>query len=256
MTRDSAPSRPDGTTDFGFEEVPTDQKRDRVRAVFDSVADKYDLMNDLMSAGVHRLWKRFTLAQTGLEPGGRALDVASGTGDLAAGMARQVAAQGLVVLSDINHAMLERGRDRVVDRGLLANVHYVLANAERLPFPDRSFDCVTIGFGLRNVTDKQAALDSMSRVLRPGGRLLVLEFSHPTAPGLKPIYDAYSFTVLPWLGRRIAADEASYRYLAESIRRFPDQAALLAMLQAAGLEDCRYHNLSGGIVALHVGYKY
>jgi len=256
MAKGPAPDRPDGTTDFGYQQVPIDQKSERVRAVFESVADKYDLMNDLMSAGAHRLWKRFALAQTGLRPGGRALDVAGGTGDLAAGMARQVADQGLVVLSDINGAMLDRGRDRLLDRGLLANVRYVLADAERLPFPDAPFDCVTIGFGLRNVTDKQAALDSMSRVLRPGGRLLVLEFSHPTAPGLKPLYDAYSFTVLPWLGRRIAADEASYRYLAESIRRFPDQSSLKAMLESAGLEDCRYHNLTGGIVALHIGHRY
>jgi demethylmenaquinone methyltransferase / 2-methoxy-6-polyprenyl-1,4-benzoquinol methylase len=244
------------TTDFGYENVPVGAKRARVRAVFDSVADKYDLMNDLMSGGVHRLWKRFALTQTGLRPGQRALDVAGGTGDLAAGMARQVGESGLVVLSDINAAMLDRGRGRMIDRGLLRTVQYALANAEKLPFAAASFDCVTIGFGLRNVTDKQAALDEMARVLNPGGRLLVLEFSHPVAPGLKPLYDAYSFSVLPWLGERIAGDAASYRYLAESIRRFPDQQTLTGMMQRAGLADCSHHNLTGGIVALHRGHRY
>ncbi len=246
---------PNQTTDFGYQEVPLAEKAQRVRAVFESVAGNYDLMNDLMSGGAHRLWKRFTLSQTGLRPGHRALDVAGGTGDLAAGMAAQVGDSGLVVLTDINAAMLSEGRDALTDRGLVGNVRYSLANAERLPFPDASFDCVTIGFGLRNVTDKQAALQSMARVLKPGGQLLILEFSHPTAPGLKPIYDAYSFSVLPWLGKVVAKDEASYRYLAESIRRFPNQDSLLGMMQSAGLENCRYHNLSGGIVALHRGYK-
>ena len=243
------------TADFGYEQVPWGEKARRVRGVFDSVADKYDLMNDLMSAGVHRLWKAFTLSQTGLKPGGRALDVAGGTGDLAAGMARQVGEQGLVILTDINEAMLARGRDRLLDRGLAGNVGCALANAERLPFADNSFDCVTIGFGLRNVTDKPAALRSMRRVLRPGGQLLVLEFSKPTAAALKPLYDAYSFRVLPLLGRLVANDEASYRYLAESIRMHPDQETLLAMLRDAGFELASYHNLSGGIVALHRGYK-
>jgi demethylmenaquinone methyltransferase/2-methoxy-6-polyprenyl-1,4-benzoquinol methylase len=246
---------PNQTTDFGYQEVPLAEKAQRVRAVFESVAGNYDLMNDLMSGGAHRLWKRFTLSQTGLRRGHRALDVAGGTGDLAAGMAAQVGDSGLVVLTDINAAMLSEGRDALTDRGLVGNVRYSLANAERLPFPDASFDCVTIGFGLRNVTDKQAALQSMARVLKPGGQLLILEFSHPTAPGLKPIYDAYSFSVLPWLGKVVAKDEASYRYLAESIRRFPNQDSLLGMMQSAGLENCRYHNLSGGIVALHRGYK-
>jgi demethylmenaquinone methyltransferase/2-methoxy-6-polyprenyl-1,4-benzoquinol methylase len=204
---------------------------------------------------VHRVWKQFTLAQTGLRPGQRALDVAGGTGDLAAGMAKQVGATGLVVLSDINAAMLTVGRDALIDRGLVGNIRCSLADAERLPFRDGSFDCVTIGFGLRNVTDKAAALRSMARVLKPGGQLLVLEFSRPVAPALKPLYDTYSFSVLPWLGKVVAKDEASYRYLAESIRRFPDQPTLLAMMQDAGLENCRYHNLSGGIVALHRGYR-
>ena len=244
------------SVDFGYTEVPRAEKARRVRAVFDSVADNYDIMNDLMSAGVHRLWKRFTLGQTGLRPGQHALDVAGGTGDIAAGMARQVDASGLVVLSDINEAMLRVGRDRLLDKGLLHNVRFALADAECLPFADESFDCVTIAFGLRNVTDKPAALASMRRVLRPGGRLLVLEFSRPTAPGLKPAYDAYSFTVLPWLGAKIAKDPDSYRYLAESIRRFPDQATLLGMMRDAGFEDSQYNNLSGGIVALHKGFRY
>jgi demethylmenaquinone methyltransferase/2-methoxy-6-polyprenyl-1,4-benzoquinol methylase len=244
------------SVDFGYEQVPAQEKARRVRAVFDSVADKYDIMNDLMSAGVHRLWKRYALSQTGLRPGMRALDVAGGTGDLAAGMSEQVGEQGLVVLSDINEAMLGVGRDRLLDRGIVRNVQFSLANAECLPFADETFDCVTIGFGLRNVTDKPAALASMRRVLKPGGRLLILEFSKPVLPGLKPVYDAYSFSVLPWLGARIAKDPDSYRYLAESIRRFPDQETLAGMMRAAGLEDCRYHNLSGGIVALHKGFRY
>ena len=253
------PTPPDaepGTTDFGYQQVPRGEKAARVRGVFDSVASRYDVMNDLMSLGVHRVWKAFTLSQTGLRPGQRALDVAGGTGDLAAGMSVQVGNEGLVVLTDINAAMLTRGRDALTDRGVVANVRYSLANAECLPFPDSSFDCVTIGFGLRNVTDKQAALNSMARVLRPGGQLLVLEFSHPVLPGLKPVYDAYSFGVLPLLGQVVANDAASYRYLAESIRRFPEQRTLLNMMGTAGLENCRYHNLSGGIVALHRGWKF
>ena len=244
------------TVDFGYERVSPDVKRARVLGVFDSVAGKYDLMNDLMSGGLHRLWKRFALSQTGLRPGHRALDVASGTGDLGAGLARQVGPAGLAVLTDINREMLTRGRDRLLDAGLAGNVAFAIANAERLPFADRSFDCVTIGFGLRNVTDKPAALASMRRVLRPGGRLLVLEFSKPQIAALKPLYDAYSFTVLPRLGGIVAGDEASYRYLAESIRMHPDQATLADMMKAAGLEDCRWHNLAGGIVALHIGHSY
>ena len=249
-------SPPPGTTDFGYEQVATADKARRVRAVFDSVAGNYDVMNDLMSMGVHRLWKRFTLSQTGLRPGQRALDVAGGTGDLSAGMAKQVGDEGLVVLTDINAAMLEVGRDRLTDKGLVRNVRYSLANAEKLPFADKTFDCVTIGFGLRNVTDKAAALRSMRRVLRPGGQLLILEFSHPTVPGLKPLYDRYSFEVLPLLGKFIAKDAASYQYLAESIRKFPNQETLASMMRDAGLEDCRYHNLTGGIVALHRGFRY
>lgn len=245
----------DPTADFGYEKVPLVEKAQRVRAVFSSVAGKYDVMNDLMSFGVHRLWKQFTLSLTALRPGQRALDVAGGTGDLAQGLARQVGKQGLVILSDINSSMLEAGRDRLLDAGLAGNVHCLVADAERLPFADNSFDCVTIGFGLRNVTDKAAALRSMHRVLAPGGQLLVLEFSTPVAPGLQRIYDAYSFTLLPLLGRVVAKDAASYRYLAESIRVHPDQEALLEMLKSAGFAQARYHNLTGGIVALHRGYK-
>lgn len=244
------------STDFGFQRVPPEDKGRRVRAVFDSVVDRYDLMNDLMSAGAHRVWKRYALALANLHAGQRALDVAGGTGDLAAGLARQVGERGLVVLTDINAAMLARGRDRLIDAGYTGNLACVQANAERLPFPDGSFDCITIGFGLRNVTDKAAALRSMQRVLKPGGQLIILEFSQPQVAALKPLYDAYSFRVLPLLGRWVAGDEASYRYLAESIRMHPDQEKLLAMMREAGLEGCRYHNLSGGIVAVHRGYRY
>jgi demethylmenaquinone methyltransferase / 2-methoxy-6-polyprenyl-1,4-benzoquinol methylase len=243
------------STDFGYQRVSREDKARRVRGVFDSVAPNYDLMNDLMSAGTHRLWKRFTLSLANLRPGQRALDVAGGTGDLAAGLARQVGERGRVVLADVNAAMLARGRDRLLDAGFAANVAYVQANAERLPFREGTFDCVTIGFGLRNVTDKAAALKSMRAVLKPGGQLLVLEFSQPRLPGLKALYDAYSFQVLPVLGRIVAGDAASYRYLAESIRMHPNQEQLLEMLAAAGLEGCRYHNLSGGIVAVHRGYR-
>jgi demethylmenaquinone methyltransferase / 2-methoxy-6-polyprenyl-1,4-benzoquinol methylase len=246
---------PRDSTDFGFESVPRQDKARRVRGVFDSVADRYDLMNDLMSGGAHRLWKRFALSLTGLRAGARALDIAGGTGDLAAGLARQVGRTGLVVLADINGRMLQHGRDRLIDRALTSPLVYVQANAEKLPFAAGSFDCVTIGFGLRNVTDKAAALASMQCVLKPGGQLLVLEFSTPVVPLLSRLYDAYSFNVLPWLGRFVAGDAASYRYLAESIRRHPDQESLLEMMQAAGLEGCRYHNLMGGVVALHRGYR-
>ena len=245
----------DRKADFGFENVAWGDKAQRVRRVFASVAGKYDVMNDLMSFGVHRLWKHFTLSLTGLRPGQSALDVAGGTGDLAAGMLPQVGKSGRVVLSDVNRAMLDIGRDRLLDKGLVGNVECIVADAERLPFVDDSFDCVTIGFGLRNVTDKAAALKSMHRVLKPGGQLLVLEFSTPVAPGLKPIYDAYSFKVLPLLGQLVAKDADSYRYLAESIRMHPDQETLLGMLCAAGFGATRYHNLTGGIVAVHRGYK-
>ncbi len=243
-------------TDFGFERVNWADKAQRVRGVFDSVAGRYDLMNDLMSGGLHRLWKRFTLECTGLRPGQQALDVAGGTGDLSIGMARQVGPHGLVVLTDINGQMLSRGRDRLIDAGIVENARVVQADAERLPFADSSFNCVTIGFGLRNVTDKSKALASMRRVLKPGGQLIVLEFSEVAIPALKPIYDTYSFKVLPQLGEWIAGDADSYRYLAESIRKHPNQETLLGMMRDVGLEDCRYQNLTGGIVAVHRGYRY
>jgi demethylmenaquinone methyltransferase/2-methoxy-6-polyprenyl-1,4-benzoquinol methylase len=241
--------------DFGYTRVPWGDKKARVRGVFDSVAPRYDLMNDVMSGGLHRLWKRFTLAKTGLRPGQQALDVAAGSGDLAAGLARQVGKTGRVVVTDINAAMLAEGRDRLLNEGLAGNVEYVLADAENLPFPDGSFHCVTIGFGLRNVTDKDAALRSLYRVLKPGGRLLVLEFSHAQLGPLAPLYEAYSFNVLPRLGQLLAGDAESYRYLAESIRKHPDQETLKAMMQNAGFERCEYFNLTAGIVAVHVGFR-
>lgn len=244
------------TTHFGFQDVPWNEKAQRVRGVFDSVAPKYDLMNDLMSAGLHRLWKQFALSQTHLRPGQSALDVAGGTGDLTQGLLTQVGEQGVVVLSDINDAMLTKGRDRLIDSAQVQGVHYVQANAECLPFAESSFDCVTIGFGLRNVTDKLAALKSMRRVLKPGGQLIILEFSQPVSSVLKTLYDGYSFKFLPILGQLIAQDSESYRYLAESIRKHPKQETLLGMLQDIGFEDCRYHNLAGGIVAVHRGFRY
>jgi demethylmenaquinone methyltransferase/2-methoxy-6-polyprenyl-1,4-benzoquinol methylase len=245
-----------GKTDFGFEQVAWSDKARRVRGVFDSVAGNYDLMNDLMSAGTHRLWKRFTLSCTNLRAGQRALDVAGGTGDLSLGMLKQVGETGLVVLTDINGEMLRRGRDRLIDAGHVANSRVVQANAECLPFKAGYFDCVTIGFGLRNVTDKAAALRSMRSMLRPGGQVIVLEFSQLAVPALRPLYDAYSFRVLPLLGKLVAGDADSYRYLAESIRKHPDQETLLGMMRDAGLENCSYQNLSGGVVAVHRGYVY
>jgi len=245
----------DKTTHFGFRDVPQTDKARHVREVFDSVADSYDLMNDLMSLGVHRLWKRFTIGMADLKPGQRVLDLAGGTGDLTRLMAPRVGREGLVVLSDINAAMLGNGRAQLLDKGISGNVDFAQANAEQLPFHDGSFDLVTMAFGLRNVTDKQQALNSIYRVLRPGGRLLVLEFSRPAA-ALRPAYDFYSFSILPKLGKLVANDEASYRYLAESIRMHPDQQTLRDMMQQAGFENCDYHNLTGGIVAIHRGYKY
>lgn len=245
----------DKTTHFGFRDVPLADKARHVREVFDSVADNYDLMNDLMSFGVHRLWKRFTIGMADLKPGQCVLDLAGGTGDLTRLMAPRVGREGLVVLSDINAAMLGNGRSQLLDKGISGNVDFAQANAEQLPFRDNSFDLVTMAFGLRNVTDKQQALGSIFRVLRPGGRLLVLEFSRPVA-AVKPAYDFYSFSILPRLGRLVARDEASYRYLAESIRMHPDQQTLRSMMQQAGFENCDYHNLTGGIVAIHRGYKY
>ena len=248
-------SDPDsGTTHFGYREVAVDAKAGLVRDVFDSVATRYDLMNDLMSAGLHRLWKRHTIARAAVRKGHSVLDLAGGTGDLARAFARRVGDTGHVVLADINHAMLEQGRRRLVDAGLARNVSITQLDAEKLPFADSSFDRIAIAFGLRNITDKDAALRSMYRVLKPGGKLLVLEFSQPY-DFLRPAYDLYSFSILPMIGRYVAKDEASYRYLAESIRMHPDQATLEGMLAAAGFERCRYENLAGGIVALHSGYR-
>jgi len=245
----------DDQTHFGFQQVPVGEKAKRVADVFHSVADNYDIMNDVMSLGVHRIWKRFTLSQTGLKAGQKVLDLAGGTGDLAMKMAGMVGPSGQVVLSDINGSMLRRGRERLTDNGIAGNIEYVQANAECLPFPDNTFDCITIAFGLRNVTDKDKALRSMNRILKPGGRLLVLEFSKPVAPGLAPVYDIYSFKLLPLMGKLIAKDAESYQYLAESIRMHPDQETLKGMMDEAGFSKTKYHNLTGGIVALHKGFK-
>src|SRR5215470_1310340 len=239
-------------TDFGFERVAATEKAGRVAGVFSSVASRYDLMNDLMSGGLHRAWKAFTVALAGVREGERVLDIAAGSGDLALEFARRAGPGGEVWVTDINRAMLERGRDRLLDRGLPLPV--VQCDAQALPFPSDYFDCVSVAFGLRNMTDKAAALAEMRRVLKPAGRLLVLEFSRIWAP-LSKIYDWYSFTVLPWLGRRVAGDADAYRYLAESIRMHPDQEALKGMLERAGLERVEYFNLSAGVVALHRGYK-
>ncbi len=243
------------TTHFGFEEVPAGEKRARVGAVFESVAERYDVMNDLMSLGLHRGWKQFTTWIARVQPGARVLDLAGGTGDLTARLAPSVGRHGSVVLADVNRTMLERGRTRLIDRGIAGNVHYARCDAEGLPFPDRSFDRVVIGFGLRNVTNQGRALDEMFRVLRPAGMLLVLEFSHLTLPSFQRAYDVYSLSVLPALGRVVAGDAGSYRYLAESIRRHPDQGSLLAAMRGAGFERCAYHNLALGIVAVHKGYR-
>jgi demethylmenaquinone methyltransferase/2-methoxy-6-polyprenyl-1,4-benzoquinol methylase len=244
--------RPDKTADFGFQSVPESEKARRVARVFDSVSARYDLMNDLMSAGLHRLWKRFAVERSGVRTGGHVLDVAGGTGDLAGLFARRVGPSGEVVLTDINASMLARGRDRLIDSGLLLPL--VQCDAEHLPFRAGHFDCVSVGFGLRNVTRKAEALGEMTRVLRPGGCVLVLEFSRVWAP-LQPLYDTYSFEVLPRLGRTVTGDEASYRYLAESIRRHPAQDELKGMMEAAGLERVEYWNLTAGVVALHRGYR-
>jgi len=244
------------TTHFGFRDVPVSDKASLVGQVFHSVASKYDLMNDLMSLGIHRAWKRFAIEQMQLRPGLQVLDVAGGTGDLTRRIAGRIGRTGKVILSDINSSMIEAGRDRLVDDGIIGNIEIVLANAESLPFPDNHFDRVIIGFGLRNVTRKEQALASMYRVLKPGGHLVILEFSKPALPGLGKIYDSYSFNILPFLGKVVANDEASYRYLAESIRKHPDQETLKQMMADAGFEKSHYFNLSGGIVAVHKGYKF
>ena len=242
------------TTSFGFKTVSKEEKTEKVKEVFDSVATNYDLMNDLMSMGIHRLWKRFMLSQTGLKMGMKALDVAGGTGDIAALLREQVGESGLVVMTDINPSMLKEGRSRLLDRGKLKNIQVIQCDAEQLPFDEDQFDCVTIAFGLRNVTVKENALKSMFRVLKPGGKLLLLEFSKPNEM-LSPVYDIYSFNILPTLGEWVANDRESYQYLAESIRVHPDQEKLEQMILSAGFDRAEYRNLTGGIVALHIGYK-
>lgn len=244
------------TTHFGFTEIPVSEKVHRVADVFSSVADKYDLMNDVMSLGLHRLWKKYTIQQAQIRTGQAVLDIAGGTGDLTKEFAKKTGKNGRVILADINKNMLQQGRERLIDAGIIGNVDFIQANAEQLPFADDSFDCITIAFGLRNVTDKTAALRSMFQVLKPGGKCLVLEFSKPSLPWLSKIYDQYSFKVIPKMGEWICNDRHSYQYLVESIRMHPDQKTLQAMMTEAGFEDVDYFNLSGGIVALHQGYKY
>jgi demethylmenaquinone methyltransferase/2-methoxy-6-polyprenyl-1,4-benzoquinol methylase len=243
------------TTHFGYEEVDIKEKSSRVGAVFNSVTPSYDLMNDLMSFGLHRAWKRFAVSSMQLKPGHRVLDVAGGTGDLTALMHKHVGSSGQIVLSDINPSMLAHGKARLTDKGLINNIDYIVADAESLPFPSKHFDAIMLAFGLRNMTDKSKALRSLFRVLKPGGRLSVLEFSTPTVKALSPIYDAFSMKLIPKLGKFFAHDEKSYQYLVESIRKHPDQESLKTLFEEAGFEQCRYHNLSLGIVALHTGYK-
>jgi demethylmenaquinone methyltransferase/2-methoxy-6-polyprenyl-1,4-benzoquinol methylase len=255
MNNSRKASAPEPTTHFGYQNVPESEKAGKVAEVFHSVAAKYDLMNDLMSAGIHRLWKRFTIELSGVRPGNRVLDIAGGTGDLTRQFSRLVGPAGEVVLADINASMLKVGRDRLLDRGAAGNIRFVQADAEKLPFPDNHFDVVTIAFGLRNVTHKEDALRSMLRVLKPGGRLLVLEFSKPSNGLLSKAYDTYSFSLLPMMGKLITNDADSYRYLAESIRMHPDQETLKGMMADAGFERVSYHNMTGGIVALHRGIK-
>lgn len=245
----------DKTTHFGYQTVAVEEKQAKVAEVFHSVAAKYDLMNDLMSFGVHRLWKRITIDMSGVRPGNRVLDLAGGTGDLTRKFSKIVGPQGKVILADINSSMLNVGRDRLTDQGYVGSIEYVQANAECLPFEDNSFDVITIAFGLRNVTDKDAALRSMARCLKPGGRLLVLEFSKPTNPLMSKAYDLYSFTALPFMGKVVTNDAESYKYLAESIRMHPDQETLKSMMEDAGLVRCSYHNMTSGVVALHRGIK-
>ncbi len=255
MSDQQSPS-PEQTTHFGFQQVKADQKASKVADVFHSVATKYDVMNDLMSFGIHRAWKRFTLECSRVKAGDRVLDIAGGTGDITALMSKRVGASGQVVLADINASMLQVGREKLRNRGIVGNVDYVQANAEALPFPDNYFDIITIGFGLRNVTDKSKALASMQRILKPGGVVLVLEFSKPKYRWLSQVYDLYSFKLLPKMGSLVANDKESYQYLAESIRMHPDQETLAEMMREVGLEQVEYFNLTGGIVALHKGYKF
>ena len=244
------------TVFFGFEKMSTKEKFDSVDRVFDSVVNRYDLMNDLMSLGSHRRWKDFAVGQSGIREGHRVLDVAAGSGDLARRFAQRVGSSGRVFVTDINPAMLQQGRIRLLDAGFVATISYAIADAERLAFTPGYFDCVSIGFGLRNVTRIDRALASMFEMLRPGGRIVVLEFSHPTSRALASLYDAFSFALIPRLGKAVTGDAGSYQYLVESIRRHPDQATLSSLMMEAGFEDVRYFNLSGGIVALHIGFRY
>lgn len=245
----------ENTTHFGFKQVNTEDKAGMVRGVFDSVAGQYDIMNDLMSFGIHRIWKRLAVQLSNVRSGERVLDLAGGTGDLTMLFHKRVGKEGEVVLADINASMLTNGRSRLIDKGFINNIHFAQVNAEKLPFEDNSFDCVCIGFGLRNVTDKDAALRSMHRILKPGGRVIVLEFSHPTDKITEKLYDFYSFNILPKMGEWVAKDGDSYQYLAESIRMHPKQEELKQMMQNAGLERCEYYNMTQGIVAVHRGYK-
>jgi demethylmenaquinone methyltransferase/2-methoxy-6-polyprenyl-1,4-benzoquinol methylase len=249
-------NKPEKTTHFGYKQVPVSDKVNKVAEVFHSVASKYDIMNDLMSFGVHRLWKRFTLDKSGVRKGHSVLDLAGGTGDLAAKFSKMVGDDGQVILADINASMLEAGRDKLIDNGIVNKIDFVQANAECLPFADDSFDCITIAFGLRNVTNKDAALREMLRTTKPGGRAMILEFSKPKSDLMNKAYDFYSFNILPKIGKFVAQDESSYQYLAESIRMHPDQETLKTMMQDAGFDEVEYHNLTDGVVALHIGYKY
>ena len=243
------------TTHFGYETVDKSEKQGKVNDVFHSVAHRYDIMNDLMSGGVHRIWKNHTINKSGIRPGNKVLDLAGGTGDITQRLSKKVGPTGSVVLSDINPSMLQTGRDRLENKSNYHNINYALVNAEQIPFPKNTFHAVTMAFGLRNCTDKQQVLNEMFKVLKPAGRAIVLEFSHPVVPGLKTIYDAYSFTALPLMGKIICNDSQSYKYLAESIRKHPDQETLKSMFEKAGFSRVSYENLTGGVVALHIGYK-
>ena len=244
------------TTHFGYKDVPVEQKQNLVAEVFQSVAGKYDLMNDAMSFGAHRLWKWFAIGQSGVKVGDKVLDLAAGSGDLSLEFAKEVGPSGHVTMTDINEAMLDVGRKKLTNKGIVGNIDYAIVNAEELPYPDQHFDCISISFGLRNVTNKEQALAEMARCLKPGGRMIVLEFSKPTIDWLEKLYDVYSFNIIPKLGKWLANDSESYQYLVESIRKHPDQNTLKELMLDAGFDEVKYHNLTGGIVALHIGMKF
>ena len=258
MTNSAKPSdtQETDTTHFGYKDVPVDQKQNLVAEVFQSVAGKYDLMNDAMSFGAHRLWKWFAIGQSGVKAGDKVLDLAAGSGDLSLEFAKKVGGSGHVTMTDINAAMLEVGRKKLTNKGIVGNIDYAIVNAEELPYPDQHFDCISISFGLRNVTNKEQALTEMARCLKPGGRMIVLEFSKPTIDWLEKLYDVYSFNIIPKLGKWLANDSESYQYLVESIRKHPDQDTLKEMMLDAGFDEVKYHNLTGGVVALHIGMKF